>query len=211
LPTSRENQKHRTRSALIDAAAVLARVGKNFSVAEVAEAAMVSTATAYRYFQNPQSLWFEVAIREPATNVSALIEGAGGDPAVRVDTMVSLAADTLLGDEMLWRAVLKATLERWSGQGTDTETERVPIRSDRRITLTRQALAPFEGELPPALLRRLTMGVMLLCGLEAMVATRDACHLDPDEAKAVMRWSAQALIRSALAEATDQHPPRTPA
>lgn len=209
---SRENQKHRTRLALIDAAAAIARGGATFSVADVAEAAMVSTATAYRYFPNPQSLWVELAIREADTiDVDALLENAGADPTDRVDALVSMAADIQLGDEALWRALLRAILERWSEQATDTETERVPIRGDRRITMIRRALAPFEGELPPALLRRLTMGVVLVCGVEAMVTTRDACQLDPDEAKEVMRWSAQALIRSALAEAGDRHPPDAPA
>jgi hypothetical protein len=130
-----------------------------------------------------------------------LIENAGDDAADRVDVMVSAVADMQLGDEALWRTLLRATLERWSAQSPDTE--RVPVRGDTRITTTTQALAPLTDAIPPALLRRLTMGVVLVCGLEAMVATRDACNLDPDEAKEVMRWAAQALIRSALAEAAD--------
>jgi AcrR family transcriptional regulator len=201
----RDNQKHRTRLALIDAAAALARHGRSFSVAEVADAAMVSTATAYRYFPNPQSLWVELALRQASVpNLAELIDAAGDNPADRVDVMVSTAADMQLADEALWRAVLRATLERWSVQGQDADHERIPVRSDRRLILTQHALAPLAGQIPPALLHRLTMAVMLVCGVEAMITTRDSCHLDPDEAKHVMRWAAQALIRSALTEATDQ-------
>jgi len=198
----RENQKQRTRLALIAAAAALAREGRSFSVAEVAQVAMVSTATAYRYFPHPQSLWVELAIREAdVPDMARLIENAGDNAADRVDVMVSAVADIQLGDEALWRTLLRATLERWSAQRSDTE--RVPVRGDTRITTTTQALAPLADAIPPALLRRLTMGVMLVYGLEAMITTRDACDLEPDEAKDVMRWAAQALIRSALTEAAD--------
>jgi hypothetical protein len=38
---------------------------------------------------------------------------------------------------------------------------------------------------------------MLVCGLEAMVVTRDAAGLDTDEAIDTMVWAAQALIHSA--------------
>lgn len=201
---TRENQKQRTRQALIDAAAALARAGRSFSVADVAQAAIVSTATAYRYFPNPQSLWVELAIQRAAVpDLPALIDNAGDNPADRVDVMVSTAADMQLADEALWRAVLRATLERWSAQEQHTDDERVPVRGTSRLTLTRQALAPLTDQIPPALLRRLTMAVMLVCGVEAMVATRDGCSLEPDEAKDVMRWAARALVRSALAEATD--------
>ncbi|HYS41595.1 MAG TPA: TetR/AcrR family transcriptional regulator [Pseudonocardiaceae bacterium] len=202
---SRNNQKQRTRLALIDAAVTLARQGRSFSVAEVADAAMVSTATAYRYFPNPQSLWVELAVRQASVpNLTDLIDAAGDNPADRVDAMVSTGADMQLADEALWRAVLKATLDRWTAQHHDTNHEAVPVRSDSRLSLTQHALAPLADQIPPALLRKLTMAVMLVCGVEAMITTRDGCHLDPDEAKQIMRWAAQALIRSALTETTNQ-------
>jgi hypothetical protein len=73
---------------------------------------------------------------------------AGDNAADRVDVMVSAVADLQLGDEALWRTLLRATLERWSAQGPDTE--RVPIRGDTRITTTTQALAPLADAIPPA-------------------------------------------------------------
>ena len=67
---------------------------------------------------------------------------------------------------------------------------------------TRQALQPLEQALGPALHRRLTMAVMLVYGMEAVFVARDACKLEPDEAMAVMRWAAQALLQAALREAS---------
>ncbi|MDS0139782.1 MULTISPECIES: hypothetical protein [unclassified Amycolatopsis] len=63
--------------------------------------------------------------------------------------------------------------------------------------MTRQVLEPLEGKLPPEEYRRLTMPLMLVYGVEALIVTRDACHLEPDEATEVMRWAVQVLIRAA--------------
>jgi hypothetical protein len=100
------------------------------------------------------------------------------------------------GDEAAWRALIKASLERWFEQG---DSPAVPVRGESRMVMTTRALEPLAGVLPPEVLRRLTMAVMLVYGVEAMMVTRDACHLEPDEATEVMRWAAQALIRAATA------------
>ena len=57
----RTNQKQRTRHALVDAAKALAANGRPLTIADVAEAAQVSVATAYRYFSNPNDLVLEAA------------------------------------------------------------------------------------------------------------------------------------------------------
>lgn len=192
---SRENQKQRTRLALIDAAAAMAKGGRSFSVADVAEAAKVSTATAYRYFPNPQSLWAELAVLPSQTlDFRGLLDGMGGEPDARIDAMVRYVADMQFGDEAPWRALVKASLERWFEQGGGGS---LPIRGENRMVMTRKALEPLQGVLPPDVLRRLTMALMLVYGVEAMIVTRDACDLEPDEATEVMRWAAQALIRAA--------------
>ena len=67
------------------------------------------------------------------------------------------------------------------------------------------AVAPVDltiNGLPPELHRRLIMATMLVCGMEALVAARDACGLEPDEATEVMRWAAQALLQVALRDST---------
>ncbi|MFN3628321.1 MAG: TetR family transcriptional regulator, partial [Parvibaculum sp.] len=47
---ARANQKRRTRKDLLQAAARLLKEGRNPSLEEIAEEALVSRATAYRYF-----------------------------------------------------------------------------------------------------------------------------------------------------------------
>jgi len=203
--TGRVNQKLRTRQAIVDAAIEMAREGHQLSIAEVAEAALVSTATAYRYFPNPQSLWVEVAKdgrRE--LSVTAVLEGAPAEPAARMDHIVRATAELQLGDEALWRAVLRSIMERWLAQQDVPEDERIPIRGDRRITMTREALAGLADELPPDLHERLISAVALVYGVEAVISARDVCGLEPNEVVATLRWAAQAMIRTAREEAAER-------
>ncbi|HET6470955.1 MAG TPA: TetR family transcriptional regulator, partial [Pseudomonadales bacterium] len=54
--SGRHNQRRRTRKDLLTAAATLMRSGAKPSLEAVAEAAMVSRATAYRYFPSIEAL-----------------------------------------------------------------------------------------------------------------------------------------------------------
>ncbi|MER5787037.1 helix-turn-helix domain-containing protein [Streptomyces sp. NPDC001980] len=203
----RRNQKLRTRRALVDAAAELLREGHTVTIADVAEAARVSPATAYRYFSGPQELIRETRtlLRSPDVTADLPADAAG-----RVDTVVSRVADMQLANEPAWRAMLSASLERYfkrtggePAEGSDDEpAEDFPVRSRTRLDLSRTALDPLATTLPPAALRRLTMALTLVYGVEALVSTRDVCELDPEEAKDVMRWAARALLDTALREET---------
>src|SRR6201984_2675303 len=58
----RANQKLRTRNAIVAAAAELSRTGREVTMPEVARAALVSEATAYRYFPDLISLLNETFV-----------------------------------------------------------------------------------------------------------------------------------------------------
>src|SRR5690606_33576508 len=85
-PDPRANQKQRTRQAIVEAASELVRTGQAPTLAEVAERARVSRATAYRYFPTPESLLIEVAQVNPAAEpVERWLETLDvGDPAERL-------------------------------------------------------------------------------------------------------------------------------
>ncbi|MFJ6082522.1 TetR/AcrR family transcriptional regulator [Streptomyces sp. NPDC092369] len=203
----RRNQKLRTRRALVDAAVELVREGRPVTVADAAHKAQVSVATAYRYFSNPQDL-----LRETQTVARGFetLADLPDDPAERLDLVVSRTADLQLGDEAVWRAVLRAALERWTdpaadtGTGAGAGTEAVPTRNRLRFDLTRAALEPLADTLPPDLHRRLTMAATMVYGVEALVSTRDVCGLDPEESKDVMRWAARALLEAVQREAAER-------
>jgi len=199
--SGREQQKQRTRQALIDAyLAMLRDGGDSPTVAQVAERAGISVATAYRYFPNPKSLRSDASVSATRDfpGFAEVLADAGDDPLVRIELVIRTTARLQFGDEPVWRGALQATLERWFTQW-DSGGEMVPVRSTARRDGVRLALRPLEDELGEAEFTRLANAVILVCGLEALVATRDVALLEPEEATETMVWAAQSLVQSARA------------
>lgn len=194
----------RTREALITAALELARNGHSPSIAEVAEAAKVSTATAYRYFPNPQSLWSDMATRHAGFTGGhpGFLDDLPEDVEDRIERVVREVCAFQFADEVVWRGVLRATLDRWFGQVDVAEAERVPVRGVTRLEMARIALAPLRDTLSAERFERLVNAVVLVFGVEALVSTRDTSGLDPEAATETMSWAARALVRAAIAEST---------
>jgi AcrR family transcriptional regulator len=92
----RPNQKTRTRKDLLQAASRLMKQGRTPTLEEVAEEALVSRATAYRYFPNVEALLVEasvdVAVPEPA---DVFRDDPSRDPVARLQR-----AETALHDMM---------------------------------------------------------------------------------------------------------------
>lgn len=196
----RDLQKQRTRLALIDAAVRLVGQGQSPTLAEVAEEALVSTATAYRYFSSMRPLLLEVATRQLQPTVDELLGELPADPEQRLDQMVDRVASMQLRHEALWRGVLSAIQERWFEEAERPPGERVPVRGITRVGLVEGALAPLRETLPADRYRKLSLAITLVFGAEAMVSARDVCGLDVDESREIMRWSARTLLRAVLAE-----------
>lgn len=74
------------------------------------------------------------------------------------------------------------------------------LRQGRAIRWLEEALAPLQGRLPATALRRLVLAVRAACGIEALVWLTDVAGLSRPEASQLMRWSALALLRAALAD-----------
>jgi AcrR family transcriptional regulator len=200
VPPGRVNQKLRTRAALVSAALSLLRAGKSPTISEVAEAALVSPATAYRYFPNSQSLWLAVLAESGEPDKAGAFAGTEqAGAAARVETMIRAAGFRMFDDEMLWRTASRA-LHAESG-GEARGAQRIPVPTGQRMRWIREALRPCERELGRRMHRRLTMALSLVIGSETITTLRDICGLEVEEAKAVSLWVGQALARAALAEA----------
>jgi AcrR family transcriptional regulator len=190
----RKNQKERTRTGLVEAAIRLVRSGKTPTVSEVAHAALVSPATAYRYFPNTQSLWQAVlqAIGEPsASDLFAGLEDAPLEK--RVTTMIDSVGGRMLDNEAIWRAAHAVQFETAGGN-------RIPVRTGQRLRWIEEALAPAKKKLGKAQHARLMHALALVIGADAMITLRDVCRLNAREAKQVSVWAGQALVRAALSE-----------
>src|SRR5215212_1898352 len=86
----RVNQKRRTRASLLAAAVELLKRGKSPTVAEVADAALVSRATAYRYFPTQEYLLFEAALESTRSDIDRELDEnmPPEDPEARIDTLI---------------------------------------------------------------------------------------------------------------------------
>jgi len=191
----RANQRRRTRKDLLNAAADLMRLGRKPSLEEIAEAAMVSRATAYRYFQNVDALLVEATLDLAAPTPERVFgEDRSGDPVARLER-VDAAFDAMMdGNELGLRMMLASALERGVRREGDTEA---PVRQNRRTPLIDAALEPVRDTFGPRDLARLKAALALIIGTESMIVFKDVLQLDNRAAKDVKRWAIRALVAAA--------------
>jgi hypothetical protein len=72
-----------------------------------------------------------------------------------------------------------------------------PTRKERAITWSEDALAPLRERMPAAELRRLVLAIRATTGIEAPFWLTNVAGLPREDAVALMRASARALLRDA--------------
>lgn len=188
----RANQRYRTRKDLIAAAARLMKNGRRPTLEEVAEAALVSRATAYRYFPKIDPLLVEASIDIATPDVSALFAtDSSADPEDRVDHAEAAMHAMAFANEASIRVVLAAAL----AQGPESD---VPVRQNRRMPLIEAALAPSKRQFRKASYERLKAALAIVFGAESMIVFRDVLRVDEKTAREVKSWAVRALVRAAL-------------
>jgi AcrR family transcriptional regulator len=195
----RTHQKHRTRNALIVAARELVAQGITPGVEEAADAASVSRTTAYRYFPNQAALL--VAAHPEIGARSLLPDDASEDPAQRLNAVIDAFTHLIADTEPQQRTMLRLSL-------TPDPSRRgpLPLRRGRAIGWIEEALSPLRSQMSEPELKRLVFAIRSATGIEALVWLTDVAGLSRKHAVKVMRWSAGALLRSALADRTDPPP-----
>ncbi|UYN93840.1 MAG: TetR/AcrR family transcriptional regulator [Enhydrobacter sp.] len=187
----RANQRRRTRKDLLGAAARLMAGGRVPSLEEIALAAMVSRATAYRYFPSLEALLVEAVIDQATLGPERLFEGdASDDPVARLEKVDDALQEVFLGNERGMRLMLAQSLQR-------AVVGDLPRRQNRRTDLIEAALEPAKQELAPGARDRLVKALALIVGSEGMVVVRDVLQIDPAEARAVKRWAIRVLVEAA--------------
>jgi AcrR family transcriptional regulator len=192
----RANQLRRTRKDLLQAAARLARDGRSPSLDEVAAAAMVSRATAYRHFPDVNALLIEAALDIETPEAGQVLRDApADDPVARLDRVDAAFEAMIRDNEVPLRLMLRHTLER-SVRGA---ADGAPLRQNRRAPLIAAALEPARRQFQPAALKTLSRALGMVIGTEAMLALKDVLQLDDAEARRVRRWAIRALVEAARA------------
>jgi len=192
----RANQRRRTRTAIVDACRTLIRSGSEVTMPDVARHALVSEATAYRYFPDLVSLLTEaVAGMWPGATVALAPVAASPDPVVRVAFACEALLRHVVSVQGAVRAMIAATVARPHGESR---------RPGHRFELINQALAPIEDALGvsnPERFAQLKFDLAVVISAEALFTLTDLCGLAADDAIASAVKTASTLTNAALREA----------
>ena len=156
--TGRVNQKKRTRMAILQACREIIRSGATATMPDVARLALVSEATAYRYFPDLASLVNEAFTGLWPPPVQALGPVAHSvDPVERVAFACEFLLRGVLSSQTAVRALIAATI---------TRPEMASARPGIRFGLIDEALAPLNDTLgvtdPARLVALLTQKPVML-------------------------------------------------
>jgi AcrR family transcriptional regulator len=192
LQTGRANQKKRTHDAIVDAARDLIGTGGEVTMAAVATSALVSEATAYRYFPDLASLLREALAGVWASPADALEPVArSGDPAERV----AYAAEHLLRGVLRYQGAVRAMIS-----ATITRPDAAAVRPGIRLGLIEYALTSPDGTPAPIsspALAQLKRDLAVVMSPEALFTLTDLCGLTPDDAIASAVRTARTLTEAA--------------
>jgi AcrR family transcriptional regulator len=169
--------------------------GRTPTLEEVAEEALVSRATAYRYFPSVEALLVEAAVDIAVPEPGELFrDGDSRDPVARLQRVETALHDMILANEPLLRTMLAHTIQQ--GIQAD-ENGKLPRRQNRRTRLIEAAVEPARDQFKPGALKVLTRALALIIGPEAVVVVKDVLQLDDADARRVKRWAIRALVEAA--------------
>jgi len=194
LNTGRSNQKERTRTAIVTAAREAIGSGEEITMPGVARRALVSEATAYRYFPDLASLLREAlaGIWDSPEHAMAPVAGSA-DPVERIGFATEVLLREVLAQQAAVRALIAASVARPAMAG---------VRPGRRIGLIDEALRPLATTMAvrqPEGFEQLKRGLAIVVSAEALFTLTDLLGLAPEAAIASTVATARSLTTAAIA------------
>jgi AcrR family transcriptional regulator len=194
----------RMRRHMLSTAIRLMQGGFVPSVSDVAEAAEVSRATAYRYY--PSQAAMVQAVVDEALGPILAWRSKETDAEKRVSDLLGHAFPRMLEYEATHRAALSQALDQWTrGEAGTLGAEARIVRGNRK-GLLKDALAPLRGKISAQVFDKLARSLSLIFGIEAIVVLKDIWGLDDDEVRETALWAAHALVATAAAETSSGRP-----
>lgn len=190
--------KARTHRLLLEQASVRLGRGQTMSVAEVAQQAGVSRATAYRYFPTRSKLISAVVdyslgpVRQAASSIA--------DGRERIDELFRQTFPRLSEYEPQLRAALQVSLSDMALERAGKLVEE-PYRRGHRIDILTHAAMPLKHRLGKRGFNQLVRALSVIYGIEAYVVLRDIWGARDKEIQSIARWVADALVDTALRDA----------
>ena len=191
----RVNQKQRTRAAIVAAARELITGSTEVTMPAVARAALVSEATAYRYFPDLVSLLREAVDGtwpSPAEALASVEHST--DPVERI----ALGTERLLRHVQAYQGAVRTMIA-----ASVVRPGEADIRPGYRFGIIDHALAPLESSLgrqTPEAFRQLKQDLAIVVSAEALFTLTDLCGLSPDEAIASAVRSARTITAAAVGQ-----------
>lgn len=183
---------------MLETATRLMQAGATPSVSEVAEAAEVSRATAYRYFPSQAAL-VQAVVNEGLGPILTW-RSASTDPERRVVELFDTAMPRIEAFEATFKAALKLSLDQWARRQAGTLGGEPAFTRGHRVDLLKDAIAPLKDRLPPREFKRLAQALSLIFGVEVLIVLKDIWGLDSRKRMSVAQWAAGALVRAAVVE-----------
>ena len=188
----------RMRRLMLDTASRLMQAGVTPSVSEVAEAAGVSRATAYRYFASQAAL--VQAVVDEGLGPILTWQSTASDPRRRVAELLDTSMPRIEAFEATFKAALKLSLEQWARRQAGTLGTEPQFTRGHRVDLLRDAIAPLKGRLSAAGFERLAQALSLVLGVEVLIVLKDIWGLDGGQTLSVAQWAARALVDTAITQ-----------
>lgn len=173
----------------------LAQDGRLVTVAQVAEAAGVARATAYRYFASRSQL--VAAIVEESLGPVRRFESSATDGRARLQQLFNNTFPRFKEFEPHMRAALQLSLEHWALERCG-QLDEVPYKRGHRVAILARAAAPLKSKMPKKEYRRLLCALSLVYGIEPYVVMKDIWGCSNREVEQTARWMADALVDAAL-------------
>ena len=182
--------------AIVEATRKLARRGAEISMPAVAREALVSEATAYRYFPDLATLLRAADDGRWPSPAEALKPVADSeDPVERVAFATEYLLRGVLNYQNAVRAMISASI---------TKPPTAATRPGHRFGLIDYALAPLDrtlGQTDPGALAQLRRDLAVVMSAEALFSLMDLCGLRPEDAIASGVQTARTVTRAAVAAA----------
>lgn len=200
--TAERGPRARTRKLMLETATRLMQSGSTPSVSEVAEAAEVSRATAYRYFPSQAALVH--AVVDEALGPILDWSSDSPDARTRVADLLATAMPRIDEFEATFKAALKLSLDQWAQRQAGTIGNEPLFTRGHRVDLLKCVTAPLQGTVPPESRERLAQALSLVFGVEVLIVLKDIWGLTSEGAQSVAEWAAKALVDAAIRQAESE-------
>ncbi|NNF07431.1 MAG: TetR/AcrR family transcriptional regulator [Candidatus Eisenbacteria bacterium] len=195
LDEGRVAQKRRTRQALLDAALRLLKRGEEPSLESIAREADVSRATAYRYFPRIESLLNVLPLAGLVADPEEILGAVdGGDPVGGALATQRYFYELAAKNEKAFRRLIHATLDEALRQEDEKDYE--PLRGSYRLRTFDTALNSLRGRVAEEEIEKLRIALVVLSGVEALIAVKDVVGVDSQVGFESLGWAARILVES---------------